>query len=335
MNISQNNSIAVNSRGAKGQGGVSSWASNVIVELEALINLRHVEYFGEKSKSSLVRRLAENLTLPISLQRKELLFSPCNWGPMRVRQSLVVHDIAPLIHPQYFSRNYRISSRILTKALCKKVDQILTVSHFTAKELIDKLDIDQSKIRVVGASIPKLIFNSSEDYSSLILNEVGTRRRTFLFIGSHDKRKNLDFLLDIWIEHKKNYDDALIIVGRTGINQLIPTIKRDLPGTFWHWNLNDSTLRELIKKVDCLLSPSIYEGYGFPIVEALSLGTEVISSPTGIALELSQPGLAKLYFDQQNWLDQLSLEKKSNPSYIHKNWRTVANDCLKAFEEIL
>jgi len=89
--------------------------------------------------------------------------------------------------------------------------------------------------------------------------------------------------------------------------------------------VNSGVLTNLIRNADAILTPSFYEGFNLPVIDSLSLGTQVISSPTGIATSLQNDGLTVLDLDPVKWVDKILNHSKIDFSYQAESWSDIAN----------
>jgi glycosyltransferase involved in cell wall biosynthesis len=228
----------------------------------------------------------EQLTLPELTRRAgaAVLWSPCNWGPLRVHNQVpVVHDIAPLTHPQYFTRAYRLLARALTGPLVRRSAVVVTPSSHTRTDLLDRFALEPSRVRVVPPGV-------GSPFDSMPLDDLERRSGDYcLLVGAHDSRKNAEFVLDFWPEVHEETGLDLHLTHRSVVTTRRPFVLRAQPseGIVVHADPSDEDLARLYANALCLLWPSHYEGYGFPLLEAMAVGTPFLSTDTGAAAELA------------------------------------------------
>lgn len=246
----------------------------------------------------------EQLALPRLFRRAgaAALWSPCDWGPLEVRSQLVtVHDIGPLTQPQLFTPTYRLLARALTRPLVTRSAMVSTTTAELAQQLTAVLGVDPSRVAVVPPGV-------GEPFASWPLDDLDSRpRRWCVFIGLHDSRKNGRFLLDLWPDVHRRTGLELHVTRRS----LTTTRKADphpqeVPSVVEHVDPTDAELAELYAGSLCLLWPSLYEGYGLPLLEAMATGTPFLSTNVGAAAELAiDPEQQLLPLDPTAWVARL------------------------------
>jgi glycosyltransferase involved in cell wall biosynthesis len=228
----------------------------------------------------------EQVVLPRLYRRSEAgtLLSLCNWGPLGIReQVLVIFDLAPLKLKSHFSTRYRLLVRNLQQPLARRVLQVVTLSESVRAELIEIFGLDPSRVSVAppGVGPP---FTSYGEFPS----EPGNY---CLFVGGHDSRKNLEFLLRFWPELHSRTGLELKVVGHRassphGFRRSVQRIQH-IPGVSVYREIDDAELASLYRSALCVLHPSLYEGFGLPLLEGIASGTPFVSTDVGAAAELA------------------------------------------------
>jgi glycosyltransferase involved in cell wall biosynthesis len=332
MRISHESNAYLNPRGLHHVGGVGVWARGVKPYLVNQGQIPLIQTFGSESKNHLLTRFSEQILLPLKLRDTDLLISLCNWGPILENQVIVIHDIAPLVRPEFFDPNYVKFAKIIIPKLVKKVRQIATVSEFSRQEISRYFNYDYSKIKVLGAGTSFAQIEINETYSPTPFTNI--INGYCVFLGGHDKRKNLKFLIDLWPE----------IYAASGKQLLVTTVEnpalaknmqnQDTSGIIYVGHVENRQMRSLVQNASMLLNPSIYEGYGMPVIEALSLGTAVISSETGIVRDIKTSGLTVLPLDRELWINSILARPSSDFEFKPDSWRQVSQnliDCINEF----
>jgi glycosyltransferase involved in cell wall biosynthesis len=232
----------------------------------------------------------EQLRLPVAAGRRTVL-SLANTSPLAARRSaVVVHDLAPLIGPQWFTRQTQIYARLVL-AGAKLADLVLTVSDAAAADLI-RFGVPAGRIRVVRSAIdPSFRPASLQDVAEL-RTRLGLDRPYALVVGWADPRKDTATALAAHLAVVDRVPHDLVLVGREHRNFSgvplpdLPSLKR--PGY-----LSDADMRTLLSGAAVLLYPSHYEGYGLPPLEAWACGTPAIVSDIPSVREATE-GLAAM-----------------------------------------
>ncbi len=238
--------------------------------------------------------------LPTLLKKYHIhkLISPDGFVSLRsnVPSLLVVHDLAYLAFPNHLPLLVRWYYRYFTPKYLSKAQTIVTVSHFVKKHIEGSFSIPASKIQVTN-NLPKDIFQPlAQPQKSLVQNQYALGCPYFLYVGAIHPRKNILRLLRAFQKFKKNSHSniKLIIVGRKAWkNNDLKTLLRDSFYTeevIWTSKVSDSELVKVVGAAFALVYPSLFEGFGIPILEAQKAGVPVITSSTSSMPEVTGAG---------------------------------------------
>jgi glycosyltransferase involved in cell wall biosynthesis len=218
----------------------------------------------------------EQVELPLYLKKNgnPFLINLINTAPIIYKNQLtVIHDLAFIYNPKWYTKEAALFFKFIVERSARASKKIITVSNFSKSEIINYLNIPSDKVEVIHSGIPKFILKYAgneykNDYGDYILT-----------VSSIEPRKNLNNLVEAF--RKLNRSDLkLIIVGITN-----PTVfsKVDL-GSSEYKNVltigyvSDEMLVNLYKNAKLFIYISLYEGFGFPPVEAISCGCPTIVS---------------------------------------------------------
>lgn len=224
------------------------------------------------------------------------------------RLAVTIHDLIPLLFPDQFKS---VSGRLLRHSFqssLSRADLILTDSEYSKKDLISVRGVHSSRIVVAPLGFRSDLFNvSPTDFGQV--QEVLTRHRInqpyLLHVGYISPRKNLVRLVrayQVMTSRETSPQVRLVLCGRLGwdyqeLLDLVHTEKlRDrviLTGS-----LPDQELAILYKNAIACVMPSLYEGFGLPLLEAMACGTPAISSNRSCLPEIG--GDAIVYFDPES-----------------------------------
>jgi glycosyltransferase involved in cell wall biosynthesis len=205
---------------------------------------------------------------------------------------LTVHDMIHEKYPEYFGNSLDSFNK---RRLCERADKIIAISNTTKNDLIDIFNVAEEKIEVIYhgtnfESIPALkptIDFKEEDY--------------ILYTGSRAIYKNfLTFLIAVAPILKQNKNLQLICTG-TNFNKIEKRWIEELALTNkvkCFFCKNDSELVYLYQNAECFVFPSLYEGFGFPLLEAFACNCPIVSSNGGSLKEIA--GDAAIYFNPKD-----------------------------------
>jgi len=250
----------------------------------------------------------------------ELMIFPnfASWPTIKSKISMVtIHDLTYLYYPEFVERkNLRYLKRVVPQSI-KRADYILTVSETVKKELVREFGISSSKCIVTHVP-PDEIYYKKQKVNQNLNNKYGIPNSKYiLFVGNLEPRKNLICLIeaykklpcDIQSRHK------LVIAGPKGwnlqplINQLSVEDSKNIISTGF---VDKQDMPTLYRMASLFVFPSLYEGFGIPILESMLSDTVVLASDIPVLRETG--GEAAMYF------------KPNNPDDLSKKIQTLLSD---------
>jgi len=226
----------------------------------------------------------EQLILPARLGNR-LLFSPSNTGPLAVRRQVVtLQDLAWMDHPEWLNPWFARWYRFLFPRLARRVSHVVTVSNFTKGRIVDRIDLPEDRIAVVYPGVDLRFRPQSSELVAHTRAALGIPGpRYVLYVGSLEPRKNLARLLHAWqsIEADVGKDIWLVVGGAVGKRHIFPSddhYESLPPRAHLAGYIPDSLLPGLYAGSIAFVYPSLYEGFGLPLLEAMACGTPVIAS---------------------------------------------------------
>lgn len=223
----------------------------------------------------------EQIALPWAIPQSAPLFSPAGCGPMaHPNQVLTIHDLGPIDTPESYSRGFALWYSQLVPALARKTRKIITVSEFCRRRIVESFRVPESKVIVAGEAASAIFFRRSDGEVERIKERFQIRSPYFLAVGAISPRKNLARLLTAWSRIRGHLDGAiLVIVGKEGLRFASSSQLNTPPEGVMHLpTVDDAELAGLYSGARGLLYPSLYEGFGLPILEAMASGCPVLTS---------------------------------------------------------
>ncbi len=252
--------------------------------------------------------------------------------------ALYVHDLLPIHHPEYFSRDLVWKFRNFVPLI--EVADVILVSNEDVKAQVEA-EFKKSQVHVVA--LPSTYIQTTPT------SELSSR---FLMVGTIEPRKNYMSVLESFEKlHVLHPEIELRIVGNLGwkYTDIVTRISRlQHRGVKLHWlqNLNDEELRLEYQQALALLYPSHYEGYGLPIIEALSQSTPVITSDRpamrlferlgGVTL-INPDNSDELFDEMKRMLDFDYRKSKSQQIQLNEiptSWQVFAHHCYQTIREV-
>ena len=205
--------------------------------------------------------------LPRSVRGLDLLHCTTFRGPLRapVPFAVTLHDLALVRRPELFPRWHRLSGRTAIGPVARAADHVFAVSEFTRQEAVELLDVRPERVTVIGNAIEPVFSPEGPaaegDY--------------VLAVGTLEPRKNLRRVADA----AARLSTELRVAGAPGWGGV------ETPG--WVGEVSDVELAALYRGARAFVFPSLYEGFGLPVLEAMASGVPVVTSRGGATEEVA------------------------------------------------
>src|SRR4051812_45554220 len=206
---------------------------------------------------------------------------------------VTIHDMSLRLYPRYHPARRVLLNRPLVDVAARRADAIITVSESAKRDIVRIYDLDARRVHVVHeAAAPS--FQRVTDTAELdrVRRRYGLDERVILYVGTIEPRKNLPKLIDAFAERRRSGElqHQLVCVGPYG--WLSRGIEEQIARTNLAHAINFTgyvpfeDLPALYSLAEMFVYPSMYEGFGLPVVEAMACGTPVITSAAGALAEV-------------------------------------------------
>ncbi len=211
----------------------------------------------------------------------------------RGRSVVTIHDVSFLRYPEAAEAK---NLAYLTNRIARTVDRadcILTDSAFVAREICERLKAPEQKVVPIWLGLPDGFARPAEEVIAAARRRLGLDRPYLLFVGTLEPRKNIPFLAEVF-ERLTDFDGDLVLAGGHGwktepiLERLRASPRAD---RIRHLDyVAEADLPALYAGAELFVFPSLYEGFGFPPLEAMACGTPVLASPAGSLKEVLGDG---------------------------------------------
>jgi glycosyltransferase involved in cell wall biosynthesis len=288
--------VAINARAAVRSeiGGVERYARELAARLPAIRPDRYVVLRPPLGMAHRAGHAWEQAGLPLRAAGCALIYSPANLAPLASRRSVVViHDAAPLRHPEAYSSRYVAYQRRMLPALARRARLVITVSEFSRGELVELLGLRPEQVAVVPGGVDERFGDPAATAGQpRVQTKLGLEQPYVLAVGTVSARKRLDLL-----------GPAAQALAQRGIELVLAGSDRGYlrgaaTGLRRLGYVDDVDLPALYAGARALVMPSEYEGFGLPCLEGMASAVPVVAAAAGALPETC--GDAALLFGPGN-----------------------------------
>lgn len=250
---------------------------------------------------------------------------PADIEKSHVKSVVTFHDVIFMRHPEWYKWHDRMVYKRKTDFAVRKADAIIAISRQTKDDLIRFFNADENKISVIYQPCDPLFTKPyTEEQKETVRKKWSLPAHFLLMVGNIEKRKNIMHVLQAL--QRKRLDIPLVIVGKQ--NQYAEELKRyvnenHIPDVFFLHDISREELPLIYLSADIFIYPSFFEGFGIPVLEAISTSVPVIAGDNSCLKETG--GDAALYIDPGN-IDQIAetIEILWNDQHIRESLREKA-----------
>jgi glycosyltransferase involved in cell wall biosynthesis len=247
------------------------------------------------------------MAVSASLVRPDLIFLPTALGAIPSPFIPVVSTILDVMPKRLPPEIVEVgaSARYMTWISAKLARMVITISEWSKRDLVEIYRLPPERIQVTYLGYDKELYNGSPpdgEASAALLERFGIRRPFILHHGMVQLRKNVHRLIEAWdriVERNRSFDVQLVLAGPMGLgHERILNVRessRNRRQIIVTGALPDAELALLVKNASLCVIPSLYEGFGLPMVEAMACGVPTVASNSSCIPEVS--GGILEYFD--------------------------------------
>ena len=306
------------------------------------------------------QKLWTRFALPIRLFTEKatlnVFYSPSHYSPKFAPCPTVptIHDLGYLQFKNQFNKKDLYQLINWTQESIKKAAQIITVSNFSKTEIEKTYNVAPEKITIAYNGVDEPLKIDTKDQQKVLSDYSVKSKKYYLYLGTLKPNKNIPFLIRSFAEFLKITDQEtkLVIAGKKGwlFDEIFETVKKEsVEDNIIFTDFVDNYQKTILyQNAKALIMPSIYEGFGIPVIEAMKLNTPVISSNIAPLKEVI--GDNGFYFDPDNQeelvhqlvnferLDSKEIKKMTDQAKIRADfftWENTAKSVISVFEKFI
>lgn len=319
--------------------------------------LRETPYYKEQV---ILRNLYELFYFGLEIRKDNLslLWSPDTKVPLQIPANIpfvvTVHDLAIFREPGTYLYSRVMYWRKLFKHAIHKASCVVAISHTTRNDLIELMNVSPEKIKVIYNGVnPCFRIIDDIDFLEQISQRYSLPRNFLLFVGLFSPRKNIAGILRAFSILKNRYQipHRLVMVGEKGWLyrndlRLVRLLGLEEEVSFTGY-VDNKDLPAVYNLADVFVFPSLYEGFGLPVLEAMACGIPVVTSNVSALPEVA--GQAGILVDPHNpeeiasGVYRLLSDRKLSSELVRAGlersrqftWKNAARELLKVFHELV
>jgi alpha-1,3-rhamnosyl/mannosyltransferase len=270
--------------------------------------------------------------------------------PTNRLRTATLHDMTCWIMPEFHTAANVAAAKDFGERVARTADGLIAVSTWTRDDAVRLLRLEPERVEVIHSGVADAFFQVSEAEAAAARARHKLARPYVLFVGTIEPRKNLDTLLDAWQQLDSSLRDEfeLILGGPIGWgNVRVVERARALAGVRYIDYVPESDLPGITAGATVFAYPSLYEGFGFPVAQALAAGTPVLTSnvsslpevtgPAAVLVDPRSPGEIAAGLDRLLSSPDLrdELRKQGRERADQFRWRECARRSLDFFHRVM
>lgn len=292
----------------------------------------------------------------IKKHKLDIFHAPANVIPLNYsgKSVVTIHDMAIYKHPEWFPAGQKLAINVLVPSSIKRAKRVIAVSNSTKKSILEKSKINPEKIKVIyEAGVTERQPTLKEQQQ--VLKHFGLKENFIFYVGTLEVRKNLVRLIKawekVWEESPQKFENwQLVLAGQKGFGfqEVYKTIKNSkiCHKIRYIGYVTHVEKVALLKAASVFAFPSLWEGFGIPVLEAMQFGVPVLTSKISSLPEVA--GKAAVLIDPMkinsiaSGLDKLIKTKATKTKFsklgreqVKKfSWAQVARETLQIYKSV-
>lgn len=325
-----------------------AWVGAQVMAEFPRIQLKHTRW---NTESALKRVLWEQALQPWQLGGLDLYHAMAFVAPMilPVASVVTVYDLSFIHYPQVLPPARRLYLQMFTRLTCRRARRVIAISHSTAQDVAASFDIPSEQVDVAAPGYDPAVYRPLPPAEVAHFRQSkGLPPRFWLFIGTLEPRKNLTTLLRAYAHLPTAEQLPLILGGGKGWDyaDIFATIEAHQLADKVHWVgfIPTDELPFWYNSAETFFYPSVFEGFGLPVLEAMACGTPVVVSESSSLPEIvGESGLRVSPYDENAWATALqhafsdttwreNAAQQGIKEVERYTWQQTAHKTLRSYE---
>jgi glycosyltransferase involved in cell wall biosynthesis len=241
--------------------------------------------------------------------------------PKGVKLTATIYDMTCRLMPELHTAANIQADESLARNILARADRLIAISENSRQDAVCLLGLDAERIEVIYPGVPEVYFGAQARPSE---------RPYVLYLGTIEPRKNVETLLDAWERFRFRGDFDLVIAGASGWagEKTLARLASRPPGVRYLGYVPEDELPGLMAGASAFIYPSLYEGFGLPVAQAMAAGVPVITSNTSCLPEVAGGGA--LLVDARSAVEiQAAMEKLLTSPSLQQELRAAGVERAK------
>ncbi len=259
--------------------------------------------------------------------------------PGKIKLTATLYDMTTRLMPELHTAANLRADESLAANVFRKAAGLIAISENTRQDAVRLLGLDASRVEVIYPGVPEAYFRAQPTTAA---------KPYVLFVGMIEPRKNVDALLDAWQDFRLRAEFDLVIAGPGGwsAEKTLARLASEPQGVRYLGYVREEELPGLTAGATAFVYPSLYEGFGIPVAQAMAAGVPVITSNTSCLPEIAGDGAllvdprspAEIRAALEKLLTSQALRRKLGESgrerAQHYHWANSARKSLEFFRRL-
>jgi alpha-1,3-rhamnosyl/mannosyltransferase len=270
--------------------------------------------------------------------------------PTRARKTVTLHDMTCWIMPEVHTPANVAAAKASADRVARRADGLITVSEWTKKDAVRLLGLPAERFQVIYPGVADAFFEVTRADAARVREHYQLTRPYVLFVGTIEPRKNLGRLLDAWQQLPRSLGEEfeLILAGPVGWGDTgVVDRVQSLPNARYLHYVPEADLAGLTAGAAAFAYPSLYEGFGFPVAQAMAAGVPVLTANVsampevsgGAAVLVDPLSVAEIAAGLEKLLSSPSLRERlvreGRERAARYRWEECARESMAFFERVM